>query len=468
MAYASVNTYISNKECPACRSYDYSMNLLAPSCSVKFGTDDGGMQLCVSCEVCGQYKITDHALRKVEADRTNGLRAKLAAWLYHKKKDTKEILIDSGANANAYFIDKVLSEVILTDTEDVKYALLIWFIKELKERGGVHEKIAASEIRINFIAPEIIAHRDSIVWAIENALTEEGWINKKLDPPLNKYNYSVTSKGLDIYKNRQKEIELGTIIPPELGTPWLFLCHASEDKTQVEEMYHQLKAAGLKPWLDKEDLLPGQNWAEEIPTIIRDSNFILIFFSTTSVAKRGYVQKEFKLALDVLDETPEGKISVIPVRLDSCKIPSRFSNLHYVDLFENGGFEKILKSVKKEMSSFETKPTQKKSPEQTIDVNKQLEAYTQAYALCRQLLKNLHKPELWQTVIDCQNWWDSGRALLMRKKPQDAFFKTFKGCMMFGELSNKIEDERKEKMEIFNQLQTTLGILEKESSNLTG
>jgi hypothetical protein len=92
-------------------------------------------------------------------------------------------------------------------------------------------------------------------------------------------------------------------------------------------------------------LLPGQNWAEEIPKIIRDSSFILIFFSSTSVTKRGYVQKEFKIALDVYDETPEGQISVIPVRLDSCQIPSRFSNLHYVDLFEKGGFEKILKAV---------------------------------------------------------------------------------------------------------------------------
>jgi hypothetical protein len=184
-----------------------------------------------------------------------------------------------------------------------------------------------------------MAHRNSIAWAIKNAMIPEGWINKELDPHLNRYNYSLTSKGLDIYKSRQKEMK------SQHATPWLFLCHASENKTEVEKVYHDLKAAGLRPWLDKEDLLPGQNWAEEIPKIIRDSSFILIFFSSTSVTKRGYVQKEFKIALDVYDETPEGQISVIPVRLDSCQIPSRFSNLHYVDLFEKGGFEKILKAV---------------------------------------------------------------------------------------------------------------------------
>ena len=56
----------------------------------------------------------------------------------------------------------------------------------------------------------------------------------------------------------------------------------------------------------------------EIPKAIRASDYILIFLSKTSVAKRGYVQKEFKLALEVLREIPEGTIYAIPVRLDEC------------------------------------------------------------------------------------------------------------------------------------------------------
>jgi hypothetical protein len=42
--------------------------------------------------------------------------------------------------------------------------------------------------------------------------------------------------------------------------PRVFLCHASEDEFRVKELYHQLKEAGYDPWLDKEDLLPGQSW----------------------------------------------------------------------------------------------------------------------------------------------------------------------------------------------------------------
>lgn len=60
--------------------------------------------------------------------------------------------------------------------------------------------------------------------------------------------------------------------------PHIFLCHASEDKARVLEIYGRFKQKGLKPWLDKQDLLPGQNWSKEIRKAIRSSEFVLIFF----------------------------------------------------------------------------------------------------------------------------------------------------------------------------------------------
>jgi hypothetical protein len=55
----------------------------------------------------------------------------------------------------------------------------------------------------------------------------------------------------------------------------IFLCHASEDKTQIREVYHRLRAIdGFEPWLDEEDLLPGQEWAREIPRALQASDFI--------------------------------------------------------------------------------------------------------------------------------------------------------------------------------------------------
>ncbi len=131
----------------------------------------------------------------------------------------------------------------------------------------------------------------------------------------------------------------------------IFLCHASEDKPKVVEVYRFLLQQGFKPWLDKEDLLPGQRWDQEIPKALKASDFVLIFFSQKSTTKRGYVQREFKLALEVLDEIPEGQIFVIPVRLDECEIPERFHLLHYCDLFDAGGPDKVVRAIRAGLQS---------------------------------------------------------------------------------------------------------------------
>jgi formylglycine-generating enzyme required for sulfatase activity len=124
--------------------------------------------------------------------------------------------------------------------------------------------------------------------------------------------------------------------------PRIFLCHASEDKARVEALYHQLQAAGYHPWLDKHDLLPGQDWWTEIERVISDPfNLVVVCLSDNSTSKRGVVQREIARALDVLEEMPEETIYLIPARLEACQVPRRLVGLHWVNLFEPGGFERL-------------------------------------------------------------------------------------------------------------------------------
>lgn len=49
----------------------------------------------------------------------------------------------------------------------------------------------------------------------------------------------------------------------------VFLCHASQDKPIVRELYQRLLAEGsIDPWLDEEKLLPGQDWEAEIEEVV--------------------------------------------------------------------------------------------------------------------------------------------------------------------------------------------------------
>src|SRR5438874_11689927 len=85
----------------------------------------------------------------------------------------------------------------------------------------------------------------------------------------------------------------------------VFLCHSSGDKLIVRNLYQRLKACNVDPWLDKEKLLPGQDWDLEIQKVVRKSDVVLICLSNDFIEKEGYGQKEIKLALDTALEKPD-------------------------------------------------------------------------------------------------------------------------------------------------------------------
>lgn len=121
----------------------------------------------------------------------------------------------------------------------------------------------------------------------------------------------------------------------------IFLCHSSEDKAAVNALYKRLSEDGISMWLDAENLLPGQDWDLEIKKAIKESAIVLVCLSRNSITKEGYVQKEIKLALDMAGEKPEGTIYVIPTRLEECEIPTRLSNLQWVNMFQENGYKKL-------------------------------------------------------------------------------------------------------------------------------
>lgn len=127
--------------------------------------------------------------------------------------------------------------------------------------------------------------------------------------------------------------------------PRLFLCHSSADKAAIRKLYKQLRDDGARPWFDEEDLLPGQDWDWAIRRAVRNADCVVVCLSEASVTRAGYVHREIKEALDVADEQPEGAIFVIPARLEECEVPERLRHLHWVDLFSEGGYQRLLRAA---------------------------------------------------------------------------------------------------------------------------
>ena len=155
----------------------------------------------------------------------------------------------------------------------------------------------------------------------------------------------------------------------------VFLCHSSNDKPAVRELYQKLRAeAWIQPWLDEEDIFPGDDWNLEIQKAIRETDAIIVCLSKGSITKEGYVQREIKTALDYSDEKPERTVYIIPIRLEECKPPERLSKWHYADYFEGQqerGMQRLLISLGKRADSLGLKhgqptPPQKKKPIEEI------------------------------------------------------------------------------------------------------
>ena len=128
----------------------------------------------------------------------------------------------------------------------------------------------------------------------------------------------------------------------------IFISYAKEDYEIANHLYADLQKNGFIAWMDTKDLLPGERWKDRINKEIKDCTFFIALFSKQSVTKRGYVQKELKLALDVLDEFPESHVFIIPVRLDDCKIiQNKLTELQWVDLFLSyeDGLSRIISTI---------------------------------------------------------------------------------------------------------------------------
>lgn len=141
----------------------------------------------------------------------------------------------------------------------------------------------------------------------------------------------------------------------------VFLCHASGDTEKVRPLYMYLVRRGVDVWFDAEKLLPGQNWPLEIQKAIEESDAIIICLSKESVDKDGFVQKEIRFALDRAKDMPEGRIFIIPVRLEECEIPRSLSDYQWVNLFgteAKENFSKLLKSLNMRAKEVNCAPVQ--------------------------------------------------------------------------------------------------------------
>jgi len=132
--------------------------------------------------------------------------------------------------------------------------------------------------------------------------------------------------------------------------PDVFVAYAAEDLVLARRLSEALRSEGCSPWLDRDKLLPGQNWPRAINHAIEVSDAFVACFSRRSTSKQGQFQSELRYALDCASRLPLESVYLIPVRFEECTVPRRISEqVQYVDLFPDWekGVRRIVRAIRR-------------------------------------------------------------------------------------------------------------------------
>ena len=98
----------------------------------------------------------------------------------------------------------------------------------------------------------------------------------------------------------------------------VFLSHNSNDKTLVEQLARKLKTKGVKPFLDKWHLIPGEPWQEALEKALDQSNTCAVFIGPKGVSP--WEHEEMRAAIRKRVSDKKKVFRVIPVLLPGAEI----------------------------------------------------------------------------------------------------------------------------------------------------
>ena len=114
--------------------------------------------------------------------------------------------------------------------------------------------------------------------------------------------------------------------------PLVFLSYSWKDWNVVEETNSLLMNLGYRTFLDRKDVIPGEYIYDKIQNSIDMADYYL-FFASQNAVESEWCSRELSQALEV--EVERKKTFIIPLKLDSVKMPGMLRNKKYINMQEN-------------------------------------------------------------------------------------------------------------------------------------
>jgi len=108
----------------------------------------------------------------------------------------------------------------------------------------------------------------------------------------------------------------------------VFVCHSSLDKEFARTLADDLRARGIRVWIDESVLKVGDSLFETIQAGLRDSDFVMVVLSEKSIG-RPWVKREMAAAFNL--EIEDEKKRILPIIIEDCSIPVFLKDRLYAD-----------------------------------------------------------------------------------------------------------------------------------------
>lgn len=126
--------------------------------------------------------------------------------------------------------------------------------------------------------------------------------------------------------------------------PNVFFSYSRADAPMVDRIAKDLARQGVELWMDRQNLVPGQEWLPQIKQAISKADFMIVFLSQSSLKSKA-VQYEYEKAFEY--QSRAGGTRLIPVLLDKVDLPLSLAKVQYADLTESyiEGMQQLLRAL---------------------------------------------------------------------------------------------------------------------------
>lgn len=121
----------------------------------------------------------------------------------------------------------------------------------------------------------------------------------------------------------------------------IFLSYKSDDSAWTERLRDDLRKRGVKVWLDKHEIRPGDLFAEALEKGLESSRSVGLIVTEKSLAS-GWVKEEYyrALSLSKAHDRP-----LIPILLENASLPGFLASRNYIDFRLDSDYEENIDTL---------------------------------------------------------------------------------------------------------------------------